>query len=118
MVEDAKEPQGGGVTTAPGDVGNQGVILSYVLTSCYYESRGGTSDFGLRNSNFPISEFRLRTSDFKLSDFGLPTSDFLDSSVLPCEFKCFLFFSELRLFRILQRVRPQTSPQTNELVVQ
>ena len=47
--------------------------------SCYYESRGGTSDFRLPTSDFWLltSDLRLPTSDFRLptSDFRLPTSD-------------------------------------------
>ena len=65
------------------------IALKLLLFVCFdildlelfeYESRGGTSDFGLPTSDFrlPTSDFRLPTSDLRLltSDFRLPTSDF------------------------------------------
>ena len=52
MVEDAKEPQEGGVTAAPGDVENQGAILNCVIICCYHESRGGSFDLQLRAFDF------------------------------------------------------------------
>ena len=46
----------------------------------YYESRGGTYDFGVPTSEFwaPTPDFRVSTSNFQLltSEFCLPTSEF------------------------------------------